>query len=72
MPADADADGPGYAEALEELEAILAELEREEVDVDVLATKVRRAAELIRLCRARITDARMQVDQIVAEFDDLG
>jgi exodeoxyribonuclease VII small subunit len=72
MPAEAAAEGPGYAEALQQLEAILAELEREEVDVDVLATKVRRAAELIRLCRARITDARMQVDQIVAEFDDLG
>jgi exodeoxyribonuclease VII small subunit len=72
MAADAAAEDPGYAEALEQLEAILAELEREEVDVDVLATKVRRAAELIRLCRARITDARMQVDQIVAEFDDLG
>jgi exodeoxyribonuclease VII small subunit len=71
MPAEA-AEGPGYAEALQQLEAILAELEREEVDVDVLATKVRRAAELIRLCRARITDARMQVDQVVAEFDDLG
>ena len=72
MPADGAAEGPGYAEALQQLEAILAELEREEVDVDVLATKVRQAAELIRLCRARITDARMEVDQIVAEFDDLG
>lgn len=72
MPTEAAAEGPGYAEALQQLEAILAELEREEVDVDVLATKVRRAAELIRLCRARITDARMQVDQVVAEFDDLG
>lgn len=66
------ADGPGYAEALQQLETILADLEREGVDVDVLAAKVRSAAELIRYCRGRITNARMEVDQIVADFDDLG
>ena len=37
----------GYAEALAELEAILTDLERTDVDVDVLATQVTRAAELI-------------------------
>ena len=37
----------GYAEALAELEEILAALERSDVDVDVLAEKVQRAAALI-------------------------
>ena len=47
-------DGLGYAEALAELEAILAGLEREAVDVDHLAERVQRAAALIRLCRGRV------------------
>lgn len=49
----------GYAEALAELEAILTDLERTDVDVDVLATQVTRAAELIGFCRDRIGNARL-------------
>jgi exodeoxyribonuclease VII small subunit len=59
---------PGYAEAMQELEAILIEIEDDQVDVDVLAVKVARAAELIRLCRERIGATRMQVEQVVADL----
>ena len=55
----------GYAEALKELETILAELERTDVDVDVLASRVERASELIRLCRERIGNAKLQIDNVV-------
>jgi len=55
----------GYAEALKELETILAELERTDVDVDVLASRVERASELIRLCRDRIVNAKQQIDNVV-------
>jgi len=55
----------GYAEALKELESILAELERTDVDVDVLASRVERASELIRLCRDRIGNAKLQIDNVV-------
>ncbi|MDP4649652.1 MAG: exodeoxyribonuclease VII small subunit [Ilumatobacteraceae bacterium] len=55
----------GYAEALKELETILAELERTDVDVDVLASRVERASELIRLCRDRIGNAKLQIDKVV-------
>jgi exodeoxyribonuclease VII small subunit len=55
----------GYAEALAELEQILAELERPDVDVDVLADRVERASLLIRLCRDRIGNARLQIDSVV-------
>lgn len=58
----------GYAEALAELESILAELERTDVDVDVLAHKVKRAVELIGFCRARIGNARLQIEQVVADL----
>ncbi len=58
----------GYADALSELETILAQLERTDVDVDVLAAQVRRAAELIGFCRERIGNARLQIEQVVAEL----
>ena len=59
----------GYAEALAELEAILDELDGDDVDVDVLGSRVRRAAELLRLCRDRIARARFDVEQVVAELE---
>jgi exodeoxyribonuclease VII small subunit len=64
-PLDADI---GYADALAELEAILEEIEDDAVDVDVLAARVKRAAELLRICRARITAARDEVGRIVADL----
>lgn len=60
----------GYAAALAELESILAELERADVDVDVLGAQVKRAAELIAFCRDRISNARLHVEQIVAQLAD--
>lgn len=65
---DNDDTRPGYAAALAELEGILAELERDNVDVDRLGGQVQRAAELIRLCRERIGNARMQIEHVVAEL----
>ncbi|MEX2294351.1 MAG: exodeoxyribonuclease VII small subunit [Acidimicrobiales bacterium] len=59
----------GYGDALAELERILEEIEDDAVDVDVLATKVRRAAELLRVCRERIAAARIEVTQIVADLE---
>lgn len=59
----------GYGEALAELETILDEIEDDAVDVDVLATRVRRAAELLRVCRDRIASARVEVTQIVADLE---
>ena len=58
----------GYGAALAELEAILGQLERTDVDVDVLAAQVARAAELIGFCRDRIGNARLQIEQVVAEL----
>lgn len=59
----------GYAAALGELDAILRELEGADVDVDRLADRVARAAELIAVCRDRINAARARIDQVVADLD---
>ena len=67
-----DALGPdlGYADALAELEGILAELEDGDVDIDRLATQVRRASDLVRHCQGRLADARVEVARIVVDLDD--
>lgn len=54
-----------YASAVLELEQILAELEDDALDVDRLADRVARAAELVQLCRTRITSTRVEVERIV-------
>ena len=60
---------PGYSAALHELDGILRELEGSDVDVDRLADRVARAAELIALCRERIGAARLQIDEVIADLD---
>ena len=64
-----DAEPLGYAAAMEELESILPEIEADDVDVDVLTERVARAAELIRLCRERITSTRTEVERVVAQLE---
>ena len=66
----------GYADAMREVETILGELDSNNVDVDVLATKVQRASYLISWCKDRIAAAQLTVDTLVAdlgvdeEYDD--
>jgi exodeoxyribonuclease VII small subunit len=64
-----DEDGIGYAEAMAELGDILDELERDDLDVDVLAERVKRASFLITLCRGRIARARADVEGIVTDLE---
>ena len=61
----------GYADAMRELDDILEELERDDLDVDVLAARVQRASELIQLCRARIARAQADVDKVVTDLESL-
>lgn len=59
-------DPKGYAEAMEELEQIVRELDSRNVDVDVLSDRVKRAMELIEWCDERISAAELTVSEIAA------
>lgn len=63
------AEPAGYAEAMREIESILAELDANFVDVDVLGARVERASYLIGWCNERIAAAQMTVDTLVADLD---
>ena len=58
-----------YNDAMKELEGILDGLESERIDVDELSLKVKRAIELIKLCRGKIEDTELEVKKIVKEFE---
>lgn len=60
----------GYEEAMADLEAILAELEAEETDLDRLALRVSRASELVKHCRDKITAAELEVEKVLKELPD--
>lgn len=63
------AEPAGYAQAMAEIESILAELDSPNVDVDVLGAKVTRASELITWCSDRIAAAEFTVKQLVESLD---
>lgn len=56
-----------YEKAMAEVEQILSELQQEAVNVDTLSERVKRASELITLCRAKLRKAEGEVTKIFAE-----
>lgn len=56
-----------YSEAIGEIEEILRSLQDGQADIDTLTQKVRRASELIRTCRAKLTAAKKEVEEILKE-----
>ncbi len=59
-----------FGAALEELEAILQRVESEEIDIDSLAEELRRAAQLLEVCRSKIRRAEVEVTQIVQQLEE--
>ena len=53
-----------YNTALEELRQIVDELQGENIDIDELAAKVRRASELIALCREKLRTAEADLNTL--------
>lgn len=56
----------GYEAAIAELEAIVTDLQRDEVGVDELAARVARGAALVEVCRDRLRRAELAVEEVVA------
>jgi exodeoxyribonuclease VII small subunit len=53
-----------YSQAEEELEKIVEEMENEELDVDALSLKVKRAAVLLNYCSQRLRALQEDLEQI--------
>jgi exodeoxyribonuclease VII small subunit len=59
-----------YQQAIEELEQIVNEIENEEIAVDELSEKVKRASKLIRLCKAKLTKTEEEVAKVLEEIKE--
>lgn len=59
-----------YQEAFEELQQIVTDIEEGEISVDELSEKVKRAAELIKICKNKLTRTEENVDQILKELEE--
>jgi len=62
----------GYSEAAEELDAIISELDRGVVDVDVLEERLCRAVEIVEELDRRIRGARERVSTILPRLEAIG
>ncbi len=58
-----------YKEAITELEEIIAQMENEEMDVDDLTAKVKRASLLLKFCREKLFDTESEVEKIIKEIE---
>ncbi len=59
-----------YAEAIVELETIVSEIENASIGVDELSEKVKRAAELIKFCRSKLTATEKDVSAVLKSLED--
>lgn len=57
-----------YEEAFRELAMIAKDIESENVSIDVLAEKVKRASELITFCQTKLRSTESEVNNIISQM----
>ena len=55
-----------YEDSIKELESIVRRMENDELDIDTLATQLKRAQTLIKSCRAKLTKTDEEIKSILA------
>jgi len=58
-----------YTDAFEELQRIVNDIERGEISVDELSEKVKRATELIKICKTKLTTTEEDVKKILKDLE---
>lgn len=58
-----------YNEAVTKLRRIVADIENEELDVDLLSEKVKEATRLIKLCKEKLYKVDEDVKKVLEELD---
>ena len=56
-----------YEAALAELQTIVSKMENDELDIDQMSEQLKRAQELIRLCKDKLTKTDEEIKKILAE-----
>ena len=58
-----------YREAVERLDEILKQIDDDSIDVDELSEQIKEAVELLRVCKARIDKAELEVKKVVEDLN---
>ena len=58
-----------YEEAMRELERIVARMENDEPDIDSLGEQLRRAQQLIKMCKAKLNKADEEIKEILSDSE---
>lgn len=58
-----------YKEAIKEIEEIMYQLENEEIDLDELSNKVKRASDLIAKCKNKLKNTEDEIENIIKKVD---
>jgi exodeoxyribonuclease VII small subunit len=59
-----------YEQAYKQLKQIALEIENETISVDVLAEKVKKAAELITFCQEKLRSTETEVNKIISNMEN--
>ena len=59
-----------YKDAVEEIEQIMQKLENEDIDIDELSQKVKRAGELIAFCKEKLHATENEIEHILGEIEN--
>jgi exodeoxyribonuclease VII small subunit len=62
-------DNLSYTAAFEELQKIVSQIEQGAISVDELSEKVKRASQLIKICKSKLTDTEENVSKILKELE---
>ncbi len=59
-----------YTQAFEELQAIVAEMENAEIDIDLLDTRIKRAVELLKICKDKLYKTEKNVQNALEDIEN--
>ncbi len=59
-----------YENAIKELEEIVTQIESEEISIDELSEKVKKASELIKLCKTKLFNTEEEVNKVLKEISN--
>ncbi len=58
-----------YEEAVQQLESIVQRMENDELDIDELTTELKKAQQLIKMCKAKLTKVDEDIKKILSQDD---
>ena len=56
-----------YSQAMDRLEKIVSQIDNNELDIDMLAEKIKEANEIIKFCSDKLTKADQEIEKLLSE-----